>query len=179
MKCNKPYKDNLLNLYLEKFENKFKNSQQVIWDEIFTGKCGKLSQNLRAFITGIPYYNRISMDNDEKWKVYSMIFTIWAEEAGFYLTVERTIEDGRIDFILENNNQDQTVIVEMKYTADQSKTLDSLINEAFKQINKKKYWWAYTGEIKLMALVVKDIEIDDGYITDVKCQIKDIEKEMN
>jgi hypothetical protein len=93
--------------------------------------------------------------------------------------VERAIEDGRIDFILENNNQDQTVIVEMKYTADQSKTLNSLINEAFKQINEKKYWWAYTGEIKLMALAVKDIEIDDGYITDVKCQIKDIEKEMN
>jgi hypothetical protein len=65
----------------------------------------------------------------------------------------------------------------MKYTADQSKTLNSLINEVFKQINEKKYWWAYTGEIKLMALAVKDIEIDDGYITDVKCQIKDVLKE--
>jgi hypothetical protein len=106
-----------------------------------------------------------------------------AEEAGFYLTVERAIEDGRIDFIIESIKQDQTIIVEMKYSADQFKTLNSLINEAFKQINKKsignkkKYWWAYTGEIKLMALGIKDIEIDDGYITDVKCQIKDIKKE--
>ncbi|MDR2545802.1 MAG: PD-(D/E)XK nuclease domain-containing protein [Methanobrevibacter sp.] len=106
-----------------------------------------------------------------------MIFTIWAEEAGFYLTVERAIEDGRIDFIIESINQDQTIIVEMKYTADQSKTLDSLINEGFKQINEKKYWWAYTGEIKLMALALKDIKIDEGFITDVKCQIKDVLKE--
>ncbi|MDR1819645.1 MAG: AAA family ATPase [Methanobrevibacter sp.] len=171
------YKDNLLNLYIEKFENKFKNTQQTIWNEIFNGKCGKLSQHLRAFITGIPYYNRISMDNDEKWKIYSTIFTIWAQQMDYYLTVEKAIKDGRIDFILENNNQDQTIIIEMKYTADQNKTMNTLINEAFKQINKKKYWWAYTGEIKLMALAIKDIKIDDGYITNVKCQLKNITKE--
>ncbi|MDR2545029.1 MAG: AAA family ATPase [Methanobrevibacter sp.] len=171
------YKDNLLNLYIEKFGNKFKNTQQTIWDEIFNGKCEKLSQHLRAFITGIPYYNRVSMDNDEKWKIYSTIFTIWAQQMDYYLTVETAIEDGRIDFILENNRQDQTIIIGMKYTADQNKTLNTLINEAFKQINKKKYWWAYTGEIKLMALAIKDIKIDDGYITNVKCQLKDIKKE--
>ncbi|MDR3290977.1 MAG: PD-(D/E)XK nuclease domain-containing protein [Methanobrevibacter sp.] len=107
-----------------------------------------------------------------------MIFTIWAEEADFYLTVEKAIEDGRIDFILENNKKDQTVIVEMKYTSDQSKSLDSLINKAFKQIEHKKYWWAYTGEIKLMALALKDIKIDKGVITDVKCRIKDVPKDM-
>jgi hypothetical protein len=49
-----------------------------------------------------------------------------------------------------------------------------LIREAFKQIDDKKYWWAYTGDIKLMALAIKDIEIDEGYITDVKCKIKDV-----
>jgi GTPase SAR1 family protein len=171
------FKDNLLNLYIEKFENKFRNSQRIIWDELISGDCKRLSEHLRAFIAGIPYYNRVNMGNDEKWKIYSMIFTIWAEEAGFYLTVERAIEDGRIDFIIESINQDQTIIVEMKYTADQSKTLDSLINEGFKQINEKKYWWAYTGEIKLMALALKDIKIDEGFITDVKCQIKDVLKE--
>jgi hypothetical protein len=168
------YKDNFLKLYIEKFENKFRNSQKIIWDEIINGDCKKFSENLRAFITGIPYYNRISMDNNEKWKVYSMIFTIWAEETDFYLTVEKTIEDGRIDFILENTIKEQNIIVEMKYTADQSKSLDGLINDAFKQIEHKKYWWAYTGEIKLMALAVKDIKIDKGFITDVKCKIKDI-----
>jgi hypothetical protein len=172
------YKDNFLKLYIGKFESKFRYSQNIIWDEIINGDCKKLSKNLRAFIAGIPYYNRISMDNNEKWKVYSMIFTIWAEEADFYLTVEKAIEDGRIDFILENNKKDQTVIVEMKYTSDQSKSLDSLINKAFKQIEHKKYWWAYTGEIKLMALALKDIKIDKGVITDVKCRIKDVPKDM-
>jgi hypothetical protein len=168
------YKDNFLKLYMKKFENKFKISQQTMWDELINGNCKRLSENLRAFITGIPYYNRISMDNEEKWKIYSMIFTIWAEAAGFYLTVERTIEDGRIDFVLENINTEQVLIVEMKYTADQSKSLDTLINETFKQIKDKKYWWAYTGQIKLMALVLKDIKIDKGFITNVKCKIKDV-----
>jgi hypothetical protein len=118
------------------------------------------------------------MDNNEKWKVYSLIFTLWAEETGFYLIVEKAIEEGRIDFVLENTNDEQTLIVEMKYTADQSKSLDGLINEAFKQIEHKKYWWAYTGEIKLMALALKDIKIDKGFITDVKCKIKDVPKDL-
>ncbi|MDR3222943.1 MAG: AAA family ATPase [Methanobrevibacter sp.] len=168
------YKDNFLNLYVDKFENKFKNSQKIIWDELINGDCKRLSENLRAFITGIPYYNRISMSNNEKWKVYSLIFKFWVEEKGFYLTEEKAIEDGRIDFVLENTNKEQTFIIEMKYTPDQSKSLDSLINEAFKQIEYKKYWWAYTDEIKLMALALKDIKIDKGFITDVKCKIKDI-----
>ncbi|MDR3291531.1 MAG: AAA family ATPase [Methanobrevibacter sp.] len=171
------YKDNFLKLYIEKFENKFRNSQKIVWDELINGDCKKFSQNLRAFISGIPYYNRISMDNSEKWKVYSMIFTIWAEETDFYLTVEKAIEDGRIDFVLENSENDQTLIIEMKYTANQSKSLDSLINKAFKQIEHKKYWWAYTGEIKIMALALKDIKIDKGFITDVKCKIKDVPKD--
>jgi hypothetical protein len=77
------FKDNLLNLYIEKFENRFRNSQRIIWDELISGDCRRLSEYLRAFIAGIPYYNRISMDNDEKWKAYSMIFTIWLKRQVF------------------------------------------------------------------------------------------------
>jgi len=167
------YDDNLTKIYVEKFGNKFKNFNKLIWNEVIEGNCKRLSENLRAFIVGIPYYNRISMDNKEKWKVYPLLFRVWAEEADFYLTEEKSIEDGRIDFVLDNNMQDQTLIIEMKYTADQSKSMDSLINEAFKQIEDKKYWWAYTGKIKLMALAIKDIEIGNGFTTDVKCEIKD------
>ncbi|GAA5819801.1 MAG: AAA family ATPase [Methanobrevibacter sp. CfCl-M3] len=168
------FKYNLTELYMKRVESRFKSSQEQIWNEIISGKCGKLSESLRAYISGVPYFNRISMYNEEKWKVYSMIFTIWAESMDFYMTEERVIEDGRIDFVLENNEKEQTLIVEMKYTADQTKTLDNLINEAFKQIEHKKYWWAYTGKIKLMALALKDVEIDDGFITDVKCRVKDV-----
>ncbi|GAA5818416.1 MAG: AAA family ATPase [Methanobrevibacter sp. CfCl-M3] len=168
------YDDNLTKIYVEKFGNKFKNFNKLIWNEVIEGNCKRLSENLRAFIVGIPYYNRISMDNKEKWKVYPLLFRVWAEEADFYLTEEKSTEDGRIDFVLENNMQDQTLIIEMKYTADQSKSMDSLINEAFKQIEDRKYWWAYTGKIKLMALAIKDIKIGNGFTTNVKCEIKDI-----
>ncbi|MDR1820091.1 MAG: AAA family ATPase [Methanobrevibacter sp.] len=77
------FRDNLLNLYIEKFESRFRNSQRIIWDELIGGDCRRLSEYLRAFIAGIPYYNRVSMDNDEKWKVYSMIFTIWLRKRVF------------------------------------------------------------------------------------------------
>ncbi|MDR3291922.1 MAG: AAA family ATPase [Methanobrevibacter sp.] len=168
------FKDNLHNLYMLKFETGFKNSQKEIWNEVINGKCEKLSQNLRAFISGISYYNRISIENKEKWKMYSMIFNVWARQKDFHLREEIAMEDGRIDFVLENIKENQTLIIEMKYTQDQSKSFDTLINEAFKQIEYKKYWWAYTGKIKLMALALKDIKIDNGYITDVKCKIKDV-----
>ncbi|KZX10661.1 ATP-binding protein [Methanobrevibacter filiformis] len=171
------FKDNLIDLYEEKVENMFKKSQELIWDDIINSNCEKLSKKLRIFIAEIPYYLRLSKDNKEKWKFYSMVFSTWARVMDFEIIEEKTIEDGRIDFVLNNIEKEQVIIVEMKYTEDQNKTLDTLIKEAFKQINRKKYWFAYGGSVKLMALALKDIYIDDGFITDVKCKIKEVNGE--
>ncbi|WP_066971345.1 ATP-binding protein [Methanobrevibacter filiformis] len=168
------FKDNLLELYEEKIENRFKKSKESVWEDFINGNCEELSKRLRAFISGLPYYLRLSKDNKEKWKFYSLVFTTWARAMDFEITEEKAIEDGRIDFILENIEKEQIIIVEMKYTEDQRKTLDTLINEAFKQIEKKKYYWAFEDNIKLMAIALKDEYIDDGFITDVKCKIKKV-----
>ncbi|KZX10114.1 PD-(D/E)XK nuclease domain-containing protein [Methanobrevibacter filiformis] len=114
------------------------------------------------------------MVSKEKWKFYSLVFTTWAKAMDFEITEENAIEDGRIDFILENIEKELIIIVEVKYTEDQSKTLDNLINEGFKQIEKKKYYWAFEDNVKLMAIALKDEYIDKGFITNVKCKIKEV-----
>jgi len=171
------FRENLLKLYIKDANNPFIKNQEAIWKDLMNGDCKKLSQDLRAFITGIPYYNRITMGNDEKWKVYSTIFTIWGQQAGFNFNVETAVEDGRIDFVLEKSSKEETLIVEMKFTQNQSKSIESLVNEGLKQIKDKKYYWAHTGNVKLLGLGLKDIKIKDGYITDVKCKIEDAPKD--
>ncbi|KZX16942.1 ATP-binding protein [Methanobrevibacter filiformis] len=59
------FKDNLLDLYTEKIENRFKKSQEAIWEDILNGNCEKLSKKLRAYISGLPYYLRMSKENKE------------------------------------------------------------------------------------------------------------------
>jgi hypothetical protein len=115
------YENNLTELYLKKVENRFNNVKELIWDDLIAMDCESLSKRLRAYIAGLPYYNRLSKNNAEKWKFYSMIFTVWARDVmGFDVKEEKAIEDGRIDYVLENPNKEQTIIVEMKYSEDKS-----------------------------------------------------------
>ncbi|MDR3222107.1 MAG: hypothetical protein LBT66_00005, partial [Methanobrevibacter sp.] len=56
---------------------------------------------------------------------------------------------------------------------DPNKSLDSLINESFKQIHEKEYYLPYEdSDITLIALAFKDRQIKNGTITDVKCKIE-------
>ncbi|KZX10153.1 ATP-binding protein [Methanobrevibacter curvatus] len=171
------YKENLKELFIEEIEDEFQNLINEFWDEIINGGCKKLSQELETSIARIPYYLKPSKNNREKWKFYSIIFTTWAQSMGFQVTEEKAIQSGRIDFTLENREKKYLIIAEMKYTQVESKSLDTLIKDSFKQIQKKKYWRPYRGyEIRLMALGLKDTEIDDVVFTDVKCKILNVDK---
>ncbi|MDR3063595.1 MAG: AAA family ATPase, partial [Methanobrevibacter sp.] len=168
------FKDNLMDLYIDKIEYRIKKFQEDIWKDLIENNCENLSKKFRAYIGGLPYYIRLSKDNTEKWKFYSLIFTTWARTLGFEISQETPMEDGRIDFVLENFEKEITMIVEMKYTEDQNKKIETLIKEGFKQIERKKYWWAYDNEVKLMTIALKDEYIDNGFITHVKCKIKEV-----
>ncbi|KZX10751.1 ATP-binding protein [Methanobrevibacter filiformis] len=169
------FKDNLKNLYLEDLENDFNASHAEFWNEIINGGCEKLSAKLEISIARLPYYLKPKKGNKEKWKFYSIIFAIWAESMGFQVIEEKAIQTGRIDFVLENREKNYVLIVEMKYTQDQSISLDTLLRESFEQIQNRKYWRPYKGnEIRLMALGLKDTEIDDMIFTDVKCKITNV-----
>jgi hypothetical protein len=84
---------------------------------------------------------------------------------------EKTIGHGVIDTVIEEND-DHVAVVEIKYSEDPKKSLDSLINESFKQIHEKEYYLPYEDrDVSLIALAFKDRPIKNGIITDVKCKI--------
>jgi predicted CopG family antitoxin len=169
----KAFRKNLLNLYIENNEKRFIENQEEIWKDLMNGKCKKLAHYLRAFITGIPHYNRVSMGKDERWKIYSRILTIWDKKSGFKLVVKKPLEDGTIDFLITKPLKEETLIISMKFTQDQLKNIYTLVNEGLKQIKDRKYYWGYSNNVKLLGLVIKDIEKDNGYITDIKCKIEE------
>ncbi|MDR3290765.1 MAG: PD-(D/E)XK nuclease domain-containing protein, partial [Methanobrevibacter sp.] len=95
----------------------------------------------------------------------------WLDEMGMRFDGEKTIGHGVIDTVIEEND-DHVAVVEIKYSEDPKKSLDSLINESFKQIHEKEYYLPYEDrDVSLIALAFKDRPIKNGIITDVKCKI--------
>ncbi|MDR3222930.1 MAG: ATP-binding protein [Methanobrevibacter sp.] len=166
------YKDNLTNIYLADVKDEFDNLQNDMWDWIRNGECDKLAKKLKIKLSRLPYSLRLSKENTEKWKLYSAIFLTWLDEMGMRFDGEKTIGHGIIDTVIEEND-DHVAVVEIKYSEDPKKSLDSLINESFKQIHEKEYYLPYEDRnVSLIALVFKDRAIKNGIITDVKCKIE-------
>ncbi|MDR3290810.1 MAG: ATP-binding protein [Methanobrevibacter sp.] len=166
------YKENLTNIYLADVKNEFDNLQNDMWDWIRNGECDMLAKKLKIKLSRLPYSLRLSKENTEKWKLYSAIFLTWLDEMGMRFDGEKTIGHGIIDTVIEEND-DHVAVVEIKYSEDPKKSLDSLINESFKQIHEKEYYLSYEDrDVSLIALVFKDRPIKNGIITDVKCKIE-------
>jgi hypothetical protein len=96
---------------------------------------------------------------------------------GFHVQNEKAIKQGRMDGVFEDFNNDHVVIVEIKYSEDQSIKIDNLITKAIKQLHKKEFWLPYEGrKISLLALAFKDEKIDeDTIITRARCKIEDFD----
>ncbi|MDR3223797.1 MAG: ATP-binding protein [Methanobrevibacter sp.] len=166
------YKDNLTNIYLCDVKDEFDNLQKDMWDWIRNGDCDKLAKKLKIKLSRLPLTLRLSKENTEKWKLYSAIFLTWLDEMGMRIDGEKTISHGIIDTVLEEND-DHIAIVEIKYSENPNKSLNSLINESFKQIHEKEYYLPYEdSDVSLIALAFKDRQIKNGTITDVKCKIE-------
>jgi hypothetical protein len=166
------YKDNLANIYLCDVKDEFDNLQKDMWDWIRNGDSDKLAKKLKIKLSRLPFALRLTKENTEKWKLYSAIFLSWLDEMGMRFDGEKTIGHGIIDTVIEEND-DHVAVVEIKYTEDPKKSLDSLINDSFKQIHEKEYYLPYEDrDVSLIALAFKDRPIKNGTITDVKCKIE-------
>jgi hypothetical protein len=91
---------------------------------------------------------------------------------GMKIDGEKNMAHGTIDATIEENDE-HVAIVEIKYSEYPKKSLNSLINECFKQIHEKEYYLPYEdSDVSLIALALKDRPIKNGTITDVKCKIE-------
>jgi hypothetical protein len=166
------YENNLVDIYLSKVDEEFNILQDDMWDWIRNGDCDKLAKKLKIKLSRLPQAVRLSKKNVEKWKLYSAVFLTWLDKMGVIFDGEKNIGHGVIDTIIEENDE-HVAIVEIKYSEDPKKSLDSLINESFKQIHEKEYYLPYEdSDVSLLALAFKDREIKNGIITDVKCKIE-------
>jgi len=166
------YENNLVDIYLSKVDEEFNVLQDDMWDWIRNGDCDKLAKKLKIKLSRLPQAVRLSKENVEKWKLYSAVFLTWLDKMGVIFDGEKNIGHGVIDTIIEENDE-HVAIVEIKYSEDSKKSLDSLINESFKQIHEKEYYLPYEdSDVSLLALAFKDREIKNGIITDVKCKIE-------
>jgi hypothetical protein len=169
------YENNLKELYVGEFKDKYTNIRTKLWKDINNGKCNSLAYRLQSDISNIsPFLNR---DDGDNWKNYEIIFLTWMNVMGFSIQGEKAIKHGRMDGVFEDFDNDHVVIVEIKYTEDQSIKIDDLINKASKQIHKKEYWLPYEGrKVSLLALAFKDEKIDNNtIITRVRCKIEDFD----
>jgi hypothetical protein len=169
------FKDNLTELYLGEFKDKYVNIRKELWEDINNGKCNTLAYRLQSDISILS--SLLNREGGDNWKNYTVVFLTWMTAMGFHVQNEKTIKHGRMDGVFEDFNNGHVVIVEIKYTEDQSIKIDNLIKKAIEQLHKKEYWLPYEGrKVSLIALAFKDEKIDnDTIITRTRCKIEDFD----
>jgi hypothetical protein len=105
----------------------------------------------------------------KSWKNYQGIFNGFFIGMGLKTEAEKANSQGRIDYVLKF--KDLHIIIELKYS--QEKSIESMLNEAWAQIAKKRYYQAYQDKnMIILAIVIKDTE----NTKEVQCQIKNKEE---
>jgi hypothetical protein len=97
-----------------------------------------LQNNFRKLFAGVPYTLQLKDESAEDTNEarYHAIFQVLMTLMGFEIQSERLTDKGRIDAVLQLPNE--VIITELKYHA--STKLDTLLNQAIKQIYEKQYY---------------------------------------
>jgi Holliday junction resolvase-like predicted endonuclease len=165
--------DNLTEIYLNDIEQDIIDSQVTLWESIKNADSETLANYLEIQYNESPYQLNIN-NKRERWKVKQVIFSNILNVLGFKAKGEVSISQGRMDAIFRNKNY--VVVTEVKYTQDQKKSLDELVNTALNQIHEKRYYHIYEKKnyhVILLALAFKDIKINKkDILTEVKCKIE-------
>ncbi|MDR1819484.1 MAG: ATP-binding protein [Methanobrevibacter sp.] len=169
------YKNNLLDLYIDEVEEDIINSHKQLWEDIKNGDCESLADYLEIQFGEIPYYLNLTNKRD-RWKLKQTIFLKLLEYMGFKTKGEVAISQGRIDATFRD--KEHVVVCEVKYTQNQRKPLNELVDEALNQIHEKQYYRLYEKKkflVILLALAFKDVKINEkNTLTKVKCKIEKI-----
>ena len=115
-------------------------------------KCGEIEKfikTLRSIISKIPYQLHIAKES-----YYHSIFYVILDLMGIEMQTEQSTSKGRIDGVIEFN--DKIYIIEFKYLSE-NKEIESVLNNAIKQIKEKEYYLPYINKnkpIKYLAIAV-------------------------
>jgi hypothetical protein len=110
-----------------------------------------LRKDLRRMLACVPYELHIGKE-----AYYHSILLIWIKLLGFDIQGEIMTNIGRIDAVW--NQPELTVVAELKYHAD--KPVESLLNEAMKQILDRRYYEKYLDrKVLLMGVAFTGKEV--------------------
>jgi hypothetical protein len=108
------------------------------------------ARSLEVMIATVPYDLHISEES-----YYHSLMLIWMRLLGFRIHGENHNNIGRSDAVWEQPNL--TVVAEIKYHAD--KAIDTLLNEAMKQIHDRRYYNKYLGKVILLGIAFSGKQI--------------------
>ena len=126
-------------------------------EQILAYDAAGFEKNLKTLLAKIPYTLQIK---DEA-HLHSL-FLLAMAFVGFEFQGEEITNRGRIDAAMKG--RDWTVVAELKYSS--KKSADTLIKEAFNQIEGKKYYEKYLSRGKIILLAIAYVK------KDLKCEIK-------
>ncbi|GAA5819156.1 MAG: AAA family ATPase [Methanobrevibacter sp. CfCl-M3] len=169
------YEDNLIDFYLSEVEEDIVDFKDELWEDIKNGDGESLADYLEIQFGEIPYHLNLTNKKD-RWKLKQTIFLTLLKHLGFKTKGEVDISQGRIDATFRDRKH--VVVCEVKYTQNQRKSLDGLVDEALSQIHEKQYYRLYLNKkfvVILLALAFKDVQINEkDVLTEVKCKIEKI-----
>ncbi|KZX10828.1 ATP-binding protein [Methanobrevibacter curvatus] len=153
-------KDSLINNLVEEYTNlsneHLDQLKENIYDYILNNESNGLKNVLEEIYNQIPYLIKGTNEG-----FYHSIFLIILYLFGIEIQGEVLTYAGRIDAVFKID--DQIVITEIKYSSE--KSIDKMINEAFNQIEDRKYYNKYKSKnhIYLALAFTKD---------DIACEFK-------
>jgi hypothetical protein len=101
------------------------------------------AHSLETVIASVPSELHISHEH-----YYHSLMLIWMRMLGFRVRAEKPNNLGRSDIVWEQPGL--TVVAEIKYHAEEK--IDTLLNEALKQIHGRRYYNKYTGKVLLLGI---------------------------
>jgi integrase len=99
--------------------------------------------SLEKMIATVPYEIHIKHEH-----YYHSLMLMWMQLFGFKIRAEEANNLGRSDIVWEQPGL--TVVAEIKY--DAKKKINTLLNEALKQIHARRYYNKYSGKILLLGV---------------------------
>jgi hypothetical protein len=101
------------------------------------------ARSLETMVATVPYELHIACES-----YYHSLMLIWMRLLGFKIRAEELNNLGRSDAVWEQPGL--TVVAEIKYHAETK--IDTLLDEAMKQIHDRRYYNKYLGKILLLGI---------------------------
>ncbi|MDR2623401.1 MAG: ATP-binding protein [Methanobrevibacter sp.] len=168
--------DNLFDNFYTKTENNFRSKRKEILTQLREGKCDLFVGYLKGEINKIHYQLKI-----RDWRYYQSIILFAIKALNFEVKGEVSTFSGRMDIAIEedsrhffSDNKGHVIIVEVKYTQQKNKNIETLASSGLNQIKEKRYWDRYEGnDIVIICLAIKEVKLKiGGSKVDMKCIIE-------